>query len=103
MPARFYISTPFYFFGIPFVFADPGVHAESLGEKVLNGRAYDVVKFTYDENVGDTPEDNYVADFDSTTHRLHVVHYIVTYPAFRGGKSISELERHALVYDEWQT
>src|SRR5690349_4948347 len=32
MPPRFYMWTPFYFFGMPFVFADPGARQQSLGK-----------------------------------------------------------------------
>ena len=102
MPARFYAFTPFYFFGLPFFFADPGCKHESQGTKTLDGKEYDVVKFFYEAGIGDTPDDNYVAYFDKETHLLKLVHYIVTYPAFTGGKSADELERHAIVYDEWQ-
>ena len=102
MPARFYASTPFYFFGLPFFFADPGCNHESLGTKTLDSKEYDVVRFSYEAGIGDTPNDNYVAYFDKETHRLKLVHYIVTYPAFAGGKSPQELERHAIIYDEWQ-
>lgn len=103
MPARFYAFTPFYFFGLPFFFADPGCKHESLGTKSLVGKEYDVIKVTYEVGIGDTPDDNYVAYFEKDTHILKLVHYIVTYPALAGGKSPEELERHAIVYDEWQT
>ena len=102
MPARFYAFTPFYFFGLPFFFADPGCKHESLGSKTLDGNEYDAIRFTYEAGIGDTPDDNYVAYFDKETHLLKLVHYIVTYPAFSGGKSPDELGRHAIVYDEWQ-
>ena len=48
LPARFYSSTPFYFFGIPFLFADPGVNLESLGRVELDGKEHNAVKVTYD-------------------------------------------------------
>ena len=102
IPPRFYASTPFYFFGLPFLFADPGVNAEPLGTKELNGEEYDVVKFTYDKGVGDTSDDNYEAYFDKETNQLRVLHYIVTYPPLMQGKSKEELGRHAAVYEEWQ-
>ncbi len=102
IPARFYAFTPFYFFGLPFFFADPGCKHESLGTKTLDGNEYEVVKFFFEAGIGDTPDDNYVAYFDKETHLLKLVHYIVTYPAFSRGKSPEELERHAIVYDEWQ-
>lgn len=100
-PARFWVSTPFYFFGTPFVFADPGVKLESLGSKMYKGREHDVVKVTYKEGIGDTPEDDYVVYVDRLSRQVRLVHYIVTYPALRQGKPIEELERHALVFEEW--
>lgn len=102
IPPRFYSLTPFYFFGLPFLFADPGVNLESLGTKELNGKEYDVVKATYDPGVGDTPDDDYVVYIEKETNRIEVLHYIVTYPPLMQGKSIDELERHAAVYEEWQ-
>jgi hypothetical protein len=97
-PPRFYSQTYFYFFAIPFVFADPGVNAESLGPRTLDGETYDVVRITYGENVGDSPDDQYVAYFDADAHRLHLVLYTVTY-----GPRTQEQPRSALVYEEWQT
>lgn len=102
IPPRFYSSTPFYFFGLPFLFADPGTNLESLGTKELKGKEYNVIKVTYDKGIGDTPDDDYVAYIDTETNQLKLVHYIVTYPPLMQGKSIDELERHAAVYDEWQ-
>ncbi len=102
LPARFYAFTPYYFFGLPFLFADPGVRLESLGTKKLDSKEYDVVKISFGAGVGDTPEDNYVAYFDKDSKRLRLAHYIVTYPLFMEGKQPDQLERHAIVYDEWQ-
>ena len=36
-PPRFYMWTPFYFFGMPFVLADPGARHEALGKKSFEG------------------------------------------------------------------
>jgi hypothetical protein len=101
-PARFWVSTPFYFFSIPFVFADPGAKVEHVGNKIFRGRETDMFKVTYGKGVGDTPDDDYVLYVDRASRRIVLVHYIVTYPALRNGKSIDQLERHALFYDEWQ-
>ena len=102
IPPRFYASTPFYFFGLPFLFADPGANTESLGLRELNGEKYNVVKITYGKGVGDTPDDDYLAYFDTETGQLRVLTYIVTYPPLMQGKSREELERHAAVYEQWQ-
>jgi len=102
LPPRFYSSTPFYFFGLPFLFADPGANIESLGTKELDEKEYNVVKITYDPGVGDSPDDDFVAYIDKDTNQLKILHHTVTYPALVQGKSIEELERHAAVYEEWQ-
>lgn len=101
IPPRFYASTPFYFFGLPFLFADPGANLEALGTKELDGKKYNAVKVTYDPGTGDTPDDKYVGYFDRDTNQLKVLHYTVTYPSLTKGKTTAELE-HAAVYEEWQ-
>jgi hypothetical protein len=58
-PARFYCLGPFYLFSVPFVFADNGARQESLGKKSFHGKEYDVARITFDEGVGDSPEDEY--------------------------------------------
>jgi len=101
-PPRFYMTTPFYFFGMPFVFADPGAKQESLGKKNFQGQEYEVVKVTFAKDAGDTPEDYYVAYIDPATAHLKMVYYVVTYPAMRKGRLVSELEPHAIVFEDWQ-
>lgn len=103
MPPRFYMNTPFYFFGMPFVFADPGAQQKSLGTKSFRGKDYDALKITFAKGVGDTPEDYYIAYIDPASKQLHLAIYVVTYPAMRQGKDFDQLERHAIVFDEWQT
>ena len=101
-PPRFYMWTPFYFFGMPFVFADPGAKQESLGRKSFQGQEYDVVKITYEAGTGDSPDDFYIAYVDPSSGRLKLAIYVVTYPALRKGKPMEELEQHAIVFEEWQ-
>lgn len=101
-PPRFYMWTPFYFFGMPFVFADPGAIQEPLGKKSFQGQEYEAVKVMFKKGTGDSPDDFYVAYVDPATGQLKLVAYIVTYPSLRKGKPIDELEQHAIVFQEWQ-
>ncbi len=101
-PPRFYMWTPFYFFGMPFVFGDHGVKQESLGRKPFQGQDYEVVKVTYEKGTGDTPDDFYLAYIDPATAQLKLAVYIVTYPTMRKDKPIDQLETHAIVFQEWQ-
>lgn len=101
-PPRFYMWTPFYFFGMPFVFADPGASQESLGKKTFQGQEYDAIKITFKAGTGDSPDDFYVAYLDPASGQLKLATYIVTYPAVRKGKSLAELDVHAIMFEEWQ-
>jgi hypothetical protein len=101
-PPRFYMWTPFYFFGMPFVFADPGVVQESLGKKTFQGQDYDATKVTFKKGTGDSSDDFYVAYADPQSGQLKVVTYVVTFAALRKDKPIEQLKPHALVFEEWQ-
>ena len=101
-PPRFYMWTPFYFFGMPFVFADPGAMQEPLGKKTFQGHEYDATKVTFKKGTGDTSDDFYVAYVDPASGQLKLVSYVVTYPMMRKGRPIDQLEQHAIVFQEWQ-
>ena len=102
-PPRFYMGTPFYFFGMPFVFADQGSKQESLGTKSFRGHDYDVLKITFARGTGDTPDDYYLAYVDPDSEQLKLAIYVVTYGMAAKGKTVDQLEKHAIVFDEWQT
>ena len=104
LPARFYYNTPFYFFAMPFVFADPGVKLESLPDFTTgDGKTYRVLRASYGAGVGDAPDDDYVLYIDPTTGRLEFAHYIVTFRALADqNKTPEEMDRHVIAFD-WQT
>ena len=102
LPADFYYATPFYFFSLPFVFADPGANVESLEPQEFEGKTYDAIRVTYGQGVGDSPDDNYVAYFNQDDHTLKLVHYVVTHSAVTQGQSADELPRSAIVYETLQ-
>ncbi len=101
-PPRFYIWTPFYFFGMPFVLADPGTVHEALGQKSFQGQNYDVVKITYKSGTGDSPDDYYIAYVDPASGQLKLAVYVVTYSSIRKDKPVDQLKPHAIVFHEWQ-
>jgi len=75
----FYHNLYFYFVAIPFVLADPGVNLEDLGEKVVEGKTYRVIKSTFDDGVGEASGDHYILYTDPSTHRVEFINYSVTY------------------------
>jgi len=99
-PPRFYVSTPFYFLGIPFVLADPGVQMDDLGPDVVNKKSYWIYRFQFGEGIGDSHEDEYLVHVDTTTNRVAFVLYTVTYPGLMKEAEVEDL--HVIHYDEWQ-
>ena len=95
--SRFYHNLHFYFFAMPFVFADDGIVYEELGVRIIRDQAYDVLKVSFKEGVGDAPEDEYVLYFDQQSHRLSWMLYTVTY--FSQQESDKYSARH---YKNWQ-
>jgi len=95
---KFYINLQFYFFAMPFVAADPGTQYEAVGQRMLDGQAYDVLKLTYADTVGQSPEDQYLLYLNPDNHQLHLLLYSVTY----FDESNAD-QYNALLYEEWQT
>jgi len=93
---RFYHNLIFYFYAIPFVLADPGINYEVLPQKEIEGQTYNVLKISYNEGVGDAPDDYYIAHFNTETNLMDWLLYTVTY--YSGEKSE---KFNALKYD-WQ-
>lgn len=80
---RFWSLTPYYFIGVPFVLADPGVNVELEPEPIeFEGTTYDVVRTTFGDGVGDAPDDYYRVLIARDTHRIGGVRYVVSYPGF---------------------
>ncbi len=95
--ARFWALTPYYFIGVPFVLADPGVKLELDSQIEFEGSVYNQVRATFGEGVGDAPDDYYIVLINPMTQRVGGVRYIVTYPGFfpDGGHS----EEKLMAYD----
>lgn len=80
--ARFWSLTPYYFVGMPFVLADPGVNLETAGQMAAEGQTYSLVRVTFDPGTGDAPDDYYYVLLDPQTRRVGGVRYVVSYPGF---------------------
>jgi hypothetical protein len=80
--ARFWALTPYYFVGVPWVFADPGTQFEVLSDTTLDGEAYKRVRITYDPGTGDSPDDYYVLHVRISDGQVGALGYIVAWPGF---------------------
>lgn len=94
LPPRFFALGSFYFIGMPFVFADPGVVLEDKGMETFLGKSYRVVQVRYPSGTGYSSRDDYTLFIDPDTSRLRLFHHSVTEIG---------VERVTWVFDEWQT
>lgn len=97
--ARFDMFTWQYFFSIPFKLTDPGTKWESMETVNLNGNPYDVGKLSFENNVGDAPDDWYVVYQERKSGLLHAAAYIVT---FGTAQEKAEENPHAIVYSDYK-
>lgn len=90
---RFWSLTPYYFVGMPFVFADPGVSLQKEADIIWEEKTYHSVRVTFGENIGDAPDDYYVLYLEPDTGRLAAIRYIVSYAGYfpDGGHSQEKL------------
>ncbi|MEZ4458517.1 MAG: DUF6503 family protein [bacterium] len=98
---RFWSLTPYYFVGVPFVLADPGVILTQEADAEFEGKTYHVVRATFEAGVGDASGDYYVVYIDPETSRVRGLRYIVSYKGFfpNGGHTPEKL----MAYDGAQT
>lgn len=86
----------FYFYAFPFVIGDPGINYEVMEPMELEGKTYNAVKVSYDQGVGDSPNDSYIICSDPETNQMQWLLYTAT---FGGGSK----DRYSLIkYDGWQ-
>lgn len=93
----FYHNLMFYFYAMPFIIADPGTNYVAVEPTELDGKMYNGYKVSYNENVGDSPEDEYILYFDKETHKMTWLGYTVTF------KDQEKNENWKFIkYDKWQ-
>lgn len=80
-PARFWATTPYYFVGVPWVLADPGTKFDRMEDAELDGTSYRLVKVSYEQGTGDSPDDYYIAYIHPETKHVDAIRYVVSYPA----------------------
>lgn len=88
---KFWALTPYYFRGQPFVLDGEGIQLEKLTDAAHKGTPYDATKVSFAAGTGKAPDEYYVLYFGKNDHKLAVIRYIVSYPAyFEAGKHAPE-------------
>lgn len=95
--ARFYHNLYFYFYSMPFVLADNGIKYSKTEALSIDSIEYPGIKISYNQSVGDSPEDNYVLYYDKKTKQAEWLGYTVTY--FNG---MPTDKLHYLKFESWQ-
>lgn len=83
--AKFYHNLMFYFYAMPFVAADDGIIYSEAKPLIFEDKAYPGIRISYNQGVGESPEDEYFIHYDPNTHRMKWLGYTVTF--FSGEKS----------------
>lgn len=96
--SKFYYNLMFYFYAMPFILADDGIHYENVDPLVFEGKSYPGIKITYEKGIGESPDDEYILYYDAETNKMAWLAYTVTY--FSHAKS---KEFNFIKYSDWQT
>ncbi|MEO1652927.1 MAG: hypothetical protein AAFU64_05240, partial [Bacteroidota bacterium] len=97
--ARFDMFTWSYFFMAPFKFSDLGAQWEDKGDLSLGEKSYPAARLTFSSEVGDTPDDWYIAYREPENDLLNALAYIVT---FGTTTEKANEEPHAITYHDYQ-
>jgi hypothetical protein len=93
LPTRFFNLGSFYFIGMPYVFADPGVTVKETESQKFRGKTYRVLNVSYGDGIGHTAEDEYQLFIDPESNQLALINHSVTETG---------VERVTWTFDEWQ-
>ena len=96
--ARFYHNLYFYFYAMPFVLSDEGITYEKTEDLVFEGVIYPGFKVSFENNIGDSPDDNYFIYYHPKTKLMQWLGYTVTY-----GKGKPSTDVNFIKYGQWVT
>ena len=102
-PPRFLVLLNWYFVNLPWVVRDPGVALEEGTGRLLDDPTeYHTLHMTFEEGVGDTPDDWYELYIHPETKQLAGCRYTVTYRALLP-EGVESTPPHVLLFDGWTT
>lgn len=95
---KFYNGLMFYFYAMPFVFADEGILYAETEPLVFEGKTYPGVLISFKAGVGQSSNDKYKMFYDTETGKMAWLAYTVTF-----GKAEGRSDFHFIRYNNWQT
>jgi hypothetical protein len=76
---RFVYNLMFYFYAMPFILGDDGINYRSADPLRMDGIEYPGISITYDADIGESPDDEYILYYHPETHKMEWLAYTVTY------------------------
>ena len=95
---KFYYNLMFYFHAMPFVLADNGIIYTEVEPLQFEGKDYPGIKISYEAEIGESPDDEYILYFNPETHKMEWLAYTVTYFSKEKSKDFRFIK-----YSNWQT
>ncbi|MBD0778709.1 hypothetical protein HPE56_12980 [Maribacter sp. ANRC-HE7] len=77
--AALYHNLMFYFYTMPYVFADKNINYKKAEDLVFEGKSYPGVHMSYNDGVGASSKDEYYLHYDPETYQMAWLGYTFTY------------------------
>lgn len=94
---KFYTNLIFYFYAMPFVLSDEGIHYERADTLTHENQKYPGYKITYGDGVGVSPQDEYYIYYNKDNYEMAWLGYTVTYFSGEPSQKISWIK-----YNDWK-
>ena len=76
---KFYHNLMFYFYAMPFVIADDGINYSKAEDLKFRDTTYPGIRISYNDGVGESPEDEYFIHYNPETYQMEWLGYTVTF------------------------
>ena len=94
---KFYYNLMFYFYAMPFVLGDDGIHYAESEPLEFEGVTYPGILISYESGVGESPDDEYILYYHPDTFKMEWLAYTVTFFSKEKAKAFNLIK-----YANWQ-
>lgn len=91
-----YHNLMFYFYAMPFIFADPGINYGTTEDLIFQGKNYPGIHISYDNGVGASSKDDYYLHYDPENYQMAWLGYTFTFGSDKKSNDIRWIR-----YDDW--
>lgn len=95
--AAVYHNLMFYFYAMPFVFADPGINYGETEPLEYEGKSYPGIHISFNDGVGASSKDDYFLHYDPETYQMAWLGYTFTYGSDEKSNNVKWIR-----YNDWQ-